>query len=467
MFTIEEILRATGGRLISGSLKTEIKGVSIDSRTIYPGELFIAIKGERFDGHDFVEEALRRGAMGVVGATFMTPVFSGRMNPTPTSANPPFINVKDTTIALGDIGSFNRKRFRIPVIGVTGSNGKTTTKEMVAHILSNRFNILKNDGTQNNHIGLPQTLLRLNSTHGACVLEMGMNHSGEIARLTRILKPTIGVITNIGASHLEFMGTIENVLMAKCELLEGIDAGGAAIINGGYPMLGKEVRKRFGGRVITFGFDKGCDIMAEDVLSRDGWTIATINGAHKLRLNVPGRHNIENALASWATASLLGLEEKLILNALSEFNLPPMRMELIDVHGIRIINDSYNSNPLSAECAIETLSDFEAKGRRIMVSGDMLELGDASAEAHRRLGILIAQSSIDMLMCVGNLSIKTADGAIAGGMEESRVRVCGGTRDAAKLLSETVKAGDVVLIKGSRRMKMEEIIGCFTTYYTH
>ncbi|MBI2447849.1 MAG: UDP-N-acetylmuramoyl-tripeptide--D-alanyl-D-alanine ligase, partial [Candidatus Omnitrophica bacterium] len=323
MFTIEEILRATGGRLISGSLKTEIKGVSIDSRTIQPGELFIAIKGERFDGHDFVEEALRKGAGGVVVA-----------GDSPKTGTVPFIRVKDTTISLGDIGGFHRKRFSIPVIGVTGSNGKTTTKEMVAHILSKRFNVLKNDGTQNNHIGLPQTLLRLNSTHGACVLEMGMNHSGEIARLTRILKPTVGVITNIGASHMEFLGTIENVLMAKCELLEGIDAGGAAIINGSYPMLGKEARKRFRGRVITFGFDKGCDIMAEDVLSRDGWTIATINGVHKLRLNVPGRHNIENALASWAAASLLGLEEKLILNALSEFKLPPMRMELIDINGI-------------------------------------------------------------------------------------------------------------------------------------
>jgi len=457
--TIDEILKATGGKLISGSPNGPITGLSTDSRTIKPGELFIAIKGERFDGHAFVEGALLKGASGA-----MVSGSQSRRN----VGTVPFIEVKDTTIALGDIASFHREKFHIPVIGITGSNGKTTTKEMVYSILTNRINVLKNEGTQNNHIGVPITLLKLNKTHEACVLEMGMNHKGEIARLTRILKPTIGVITNIGPSHLEFLKTIENVLLAKCELFEGIQGDrGVVIINGRYPGLESETKKRFKGRVITFGFDKGCDIWAEDVITQDNCITATINGAHKLKINVLGLHNIENALASWAVASILGLKEELILDALAGFKLPPMRMELINVNGVQIINDSYNSNPLSAESAINTLSGFKTNGRRIMVHGDMLELGDAGHDAHRRLGELIAQSNIDILICIGEFSKETAKESIARGMKESQVKVCDGLKATAELLSEMVQPGDVLLLKGSRRMKMEELIECFTTCYTH
>ncbi len=397
------------------------RGVSIDSRTIKRGQFFIAIRGKRFDGHDFIDTALKKGAFGVIGEE------KGAM-----------IRVKDSLTALGNIAAYHRKRFNIPIVGITGSNGKTTTKDMIAHILSYKGTVLKNNGTENNLIGLPLTLLRLKSRHSFAVLEMGANSFGEIRRLSNILKPNIGLITNIGPSHLEYFKDIEGVLKAKSELLEVLGIKETLFLNGDDAML---TRLKPRSIVKTFGKGRKNDIQPSH-----------------LKVKFLGEHNEFNALSAIGVCMHLGISMNIIQEALGSFKGSSMRMEHKRIKGIDIINDAYNSNPLSLKCAIDAFSKFKAKGKRIVVSGDMLELGKKDRLFHGRAGRHIASSSIDKLVAVGSLSRYTLQAASRAGMDKDCLWSCLDSREAAALLKKIIEPGDAVLIKGSRSMSMEKII---------
>lgn len=417
--------------------------ISIDSRTIKKGELFIAIKGKNFDGHDFIEDAVKKGASGVVSNRSL-----------PRVKKVPVIVTKDTVTALGDMAADHRRKFNIPVVGITGSNGKTTAKEIIASLLGAKFNVLKNKGTENNFIGLPLTLLKLKARHTAAVLEMGANHLGEIGRLSRILKPTIGLITNIGPSHLEYFGDLSSVFKAKSEMIEFL-RGYPLILNGDDIFL-KRLKKKT--KAVTFGIDKINDFRATDITQKGSAVEFKLNEKICIKMSLAGRHNVYNALAGIAVASILGIGSRAIKNRLAAFKPLPMRMRKYSFNGLYIIDDTYNSNPLSSKYAVEFLSEFRTKGKKIFVTGDMLELGKRAPYFHRRLGRLAAASPIDKLITVGKLSRETGLSAKKSGMKNNSIWMCPSIDKVAAVLDGLVEPGDVILVKGSRAMHMEKII---------
>lgn len=459
MFTIEEILKATSGSLASGEVNQAVSGISTDSRTINPGELFIALEGDNFDGHNFINECFARGAKGVV-------VKRGKHMFAPFALQDPkavIVEVDDTTKALGNIAHYHRMRFNIPVIAVTGSNGKTTTKDMLSHILGLKFRVLKNQGTFNNFIGVPITMLKLTCEHQVCVLEMGTNHVGEINYLAGIAKPGISIIANIGPSHLEFFKNLETVAQAKMEIFRDFGKDELAIWNADDGML-TGLYQILNCRKKTFGQAQGCDYRATDIESAPGALGFILNNDKQVRINLLGRHNIYNALAAIAASDALGVGFEDIISGLASFRGPSMRMEILQAGGITIINDSYNSNPKSMESAINVLSGFSVQGRRILVSGDMLELGEVSRYFHNQVGLNVANSEIDIFIAVGEMSKEAVEAAVSAGMNKNCVYHCDDSKSAGKLLLEIAREADVVLIKGSRAMKMENV--CSTIYST-
>jgi UDP-N-acetylmuramoyl-tripeptide--D-alanyl-D-alanine ligase len=449
MFTVRDILGAVKGRHLSGSPDEILTGISTDTRRIKNGELFVAIKGDRFDGHSFILDAVSKGAGGVLvqeggitNANFKLPDIS-------------FISVSDSVRALGDIGNFHRSRFNIPVIGITGSNGKTTTKEMLTAILSKKFNTLKNFGTENNNIGVPLTLMRLNSEHGISVLEMGTNHLGEIRRLSEIARPTMAVITNIGPSHLEYLEDMETVLKAKLEILENMNNDAKIILNADDEYLRKI---KTGLKVVWFGFDKKADFYADKINMEPDAVNFRLNEKWDISLGVLGRHNVYNALAAIAAAWDFGISIDDIKDALKGFRVPNMRMEVKRLGDIKIINDTYNANPQSMKQAIEALRDMATEGRKILIAGDMLELGTFSGRFHHLVGKQAAESGFDLIVAVGKLAEHVANGAQEAGMSQKKIKLCALTRDAREKVAGFIKKGDTILVKGSRAMKMEEIV---------
>jgi len=419
------------------------KGVSIDSRTIRKGEIFIAIKGKNYDGHDFIDKAVKKGASAIVA--------SRRIK---LKKNIPLIQVPNTVGALGEIAAYNRRRFNIPVIGITGSTGKTSVKEMTAHILGAKFKVLKNKGTENNFIGLPLTLLKLNSNHTAAVLEMGANHVGEIDRLSSILQPTLGLITNIGPSHLKYFKNLNTVLKAKSEILNHLPDD-QLILNGDDRMLARIYRRS---NSITFGLSKKCSLFASGISAGPDQLEFDLNGETRFKLNVSGAHNVYNALAGIAIASHLGMDLDTIKRRLASFKSLPMRMNVGSIKGVTFINDAYNASPLSAKCAIEFLTGWSTKAKKILVMGDMLELGRRCVMFHRDVGELAARLSIDRIITVGRLSKHINSTAQANGIKKEFLWQCKNTDEAASVLSKICKRGDIVLVKGSRAMAMEGVI---------
>lgn len=449
MLTVKDVLIATKGNLLSGNEDDILRGVSTDTRRIKGGELFVAIKGERFDGHNFILDAVSKGAGGILvqdgcitNNNFKIPEAS-------------FISVPYSIKALGDIAHFHRKRFDIDLIGITGSNGKTTTKEMIAAILSKRFNVLKNFGTENNHIGVPLTLMRLNSEHEIVVLEMGTNRLGEIERLSEIAGPNLAVITNIGPSHLEYLKDLDTVMKAKCEILKYIKKDSKIIVNGDDEQLGS---LKPGLKTIRFGLNKDFDFYADKLSVEPDGINFKLNGKHEISLGIVGRHNVYNALGAIAASHNFGLSIDEIKEALKEFRVPNMRMEVKKVGEIKIINDSYNSNPLSMRKAIEALRDMTTKGRKILIAGDMLELGNLSGRFHHLVGRQAAESGIDLIVAVGRLAEHVAKGAQEAGMSEKKIKLCNVTKEACEAMLALIRKGDTVLVKGSRAMKMEQIV---------
>ncbi len=443
---LSELVYAVQGDAINCINDVFIEGISTDSRKVKPGELFIPIIGENFDGHSFINNAIAAGAVAVLSDRYLD------------NKAIPYVKVSNTEEAFINIAKHYRSKFNIPAIGITGSSGKTTTKEMVAAVLSQSFNVLKNKGNFNNTIGLPHTIMELDKNHEICVMEMGMNSFGEISKLTSIVKPDTAVITNIGTAHIEYLGNRKNILKAKLEIIENFTAQNTLIINGDDEMLKTINSKDFA--VMSFGLNKNNDIFAFDCvqINNEG-TKFYVNIEDKSQLfYIPliGSHNIYNSLCAIAIGIQMGIKIEKIKLGLSNFKPPEMRMEsFTSKDGTIIINDAYNANPESMKAAIETLSSVRSKSRKILVLGDMLELGDYADNEHYKVGSYAALNDMDILVTIGKKSKLIQKGALDNGIKKAFH--FDNNQSALGYLNEEVRPFDTILIKGSRAGKMEEI----------
>lgn len=468
LFTVEEVLEITSARVLAGQMLRgpcgRIRRVCTDSRQTRPGDLFLALKGERFDGHQFVSASLRRGAVAAV----VREDYRYSASSSPRSRRLPLLlGVPDTLLAYQHLAAQHRGRFQIPLVAVTGSNGKTTTKDMVAHVLAERWRVLKTEGNLNNQIGVPQTLLGLQVRHEAAVVEMGVDQKGQTTRLCKIARPTMGLITNIGPDHLEFFGTIDGSAQAKGELLDMLPSDGAAVLNADDPYFG-HLASRARCRVLTFGLSGSANVRAADVAldPRRGLSFGLMlperSRPQRVSLSAHGTHNLVNALAAAAVGHLVGITGRSIAHGLARFRPATMRSQIIRWRGVSIINDCYNANPVSMKAAINLLADLGVGQRTIAVLGDMLELGPASLQMHREVGAYVAQCGITLLIACGDLGKELAQGARKAGMPSDRIHDLADPIDAAGKLRSLAGAGDVVLLKASRGMQMERVIEVFT-----
>jgi UDP-N-acetylmuramoyl-tripeptide--D-alanyl-D-alanine ligase len=368
--------------------------------------------------------------------------------------------VRDVLKALQDLAAFNRRRSGVPVIGVTGSSGKTTTKDLIHSVLSAGFKTLKTEGNFNNELGLPLTLLRLDDSYGAAVVEMAMRGPGEIDFLCRIAAPDGAVITNIGEAHFERLGSVENIARAKGEILDHIPESGFAVLHGESPFIGREAA-RCRGKVLFFGEDPALDVFPREVSAQGGGNrfTASVNGVEEeFFVPLPGRHNVVNSLSAIAVGVEMGLDLASVRKGLSGASLTAMRLEILRLDDLTILNDAYNANPSSTGAALQTLAELGGEGRKIAVLGDMLELGEKSRQGHREVGRWALEAGVDLLAAVGSLAAHIVDGALEAGMPSAKIEHFGTAREAAVGLKKSIKPGDVILVKGSRGMKMEEFI---------
>jgi len=450
MFSVEELATITGGKLI-GPDTGLVSGVSTDSRTIAPGELFVPLSGDRFDGHDYIAALAGQGLRACLcSETWL------QIHTPPTSLS--CIAVRDTLFALGTLAAAFRKRFNLAMIGVTGSNGKTTTKEMLATILNMVSPGLKTSGNLNNLIGLPKMVFQLKPEHSWAVLEMGMSEPGEIDRLAAIAQPSTGIVLNAFAAHLQSMGSVEAVALAKGELLHRIQNGGLAVVNADDPRIAS-LHQNPSARRISFGIRRG-EVRAEaiQVLGTEGqrFIMLTPKGSIQLQLKALGQHNIYNALA--ASAALLdSVSLEIIAKGLEAYTPYSGRFRLEPLpRGILLIDDSYNANPASCAAALATLQEIKGSSRTFVALGDMLELGTDEQELHRTLGAQAAQVA-DRLYLTGSLTAMTAEGAQAAGMAAEAIMSAASHDEIAQDIMLRATAGDLILIKGSRSMQMEKI----------
>ena len=455
-FFVAEILTATGGRLIAGNKETKVFGVSTDSRKVSKGNLFIALQGENFDGHAFVQKAVDDGAACVMVSDIR------RINLDRIKACAVIIEVKDTLRAFGDLAHAHRKRFSVPVIGLTGSSGKTTTKEMLSCILEQERKVLKTEGNLNNLIGLPQTIFRMTSQHEIAVLEMGTNMRGEIKKLTQIAAPDIGLITNVGPAHLAGFGTVDIVREEKGDLFFYMDPSGIAVVNLDDEAVG-QVASRWSGRRVTFSMGAGADVSVNDIRKNGarGMSFNLLAGGcvHKVDMKVAGLHNIYNAMAAAATALACGISPDAIRRGLAAFAAVSGRMEILKLqNGAYLINDAYNANPASVREALLTLKDLKNGHNAFVFLGDMLELGDSAPEMHRRVGMLLATIGVKAAFLQGDFADVTAAGALTGGLAKEQVVFLKDDEEALSSLKKQLHKGDWILVKGSRRMKMDRMV---------
>ena len=426
-----------------------ITGMQHDSRAVKPGDLFVALPGERVNGHDYVENAWKAGA---VAALVDHPVDCGI----------PQIVVEDTLKAYGDIARAYRMDLGVSVVAITGSVGKTTTKEMISCVLSGKYRVSKTQGNHNNNLGLPMTVMDMPADTQVAVLELGMNHFGEMSYLTSIARPDIVVITNIGTMHIEHLGTREGILKAKLEIMEGIRSEGVAVFNGDEPLLWN--LREGTHRRVYFGIEnERCDVVAEDIRQIDGGVYFTAKGfGQEFQVFVPqeGRHMVYNALTAIAVGLLKGISPESIQYQLGLFRNVGMRQNIFEENGFTIIEDCYNAGPESMEAALRVLREHKTEGRRIAVLGDMLELGSRAMAEHYRVGRLAAAAT-DLVMAYGTHSARIVTGAITGGMSPKRTLHFEEKEDMAKTLKRMAKPGDVILFKGSQGMRMWEVMNLF------
>jgi UDP-N-acetylmuramoyl-tripeptide--D-alanyl-D-alanine ligase len=424
------------------------QGYSIDSRTLAAGELFFAVRGERLDGHDYVEAALAKGAVGAV---------VGRDRLTRFKNDARLLAVDDTLIALQTLSTSVRKLWGKPVIGVTGSAGKTTTKDAIAHLLSTRYQVFKSVGNLNNHFGLPLMLLRLEPEHEIAVIEMGMSHLGEIAALARLAQPTTGVVTCVAPVHLEFFSSVAEIARAKRELIEGLPADGTAILNADDEYV-SQFGHDFRGKIVTFGMRSSATVRAENIQSRgtEGSAFDLVRGGFRGKATLPllGTHNIYNALAAVATATEHGIEPAQAISAMATLAAPDKRGQQLHIAGTTVINDCYNSNPKALDAMVDALAAMPGQ-RHIVVAGEMLELGPTGAELHARCGSRMAERGINVLLGVRGLAREMVAAARHAGIAAEFVET---PEEAGEWLAREARPGDLVLLKASRGVRLERAL---------
>ncbi len=452
MFTLDEIVKAISANIYKEE-KKDFCAVVTDTRKISAGVLFVALKGERFNGEDFAAEALEKGAAGVVVSQNCAKEQLEKCQGT-------VLQVEDTLTAYQLIAKAWRDKFpQIPVVAITGSNGKTTTKDLTAAVLSAKGDVLKTQANFNNEIGLPLTLLGLKKEHKAAVVEIGMRGFHQIDALAPIASPQIGIVTNVGETHMELLGSLENIAKAKQELVEAIPAGGTVILNADNKYVaGMRSAAKDGVKVMTFGIEKDADVKGEALHTEGNITkfmVTYANERHEYEVNMVGRHNVYNTLAAIAAGFAMGLTPDEVRRGLGNLEATKMRFELQQVKEWHVVNDAYNASPMSMTAAINTLSEL-AKGRKIAVLGDMLELGSVSEEAHLHVGEEVAEHGFTALVTRGEMGDFIAKGAEAKGM--TAVYRCASHEEAANKLHELLQPGDTLLFKGSRGMVMEKII---------
>ena len=454
-WTVKDILEGAGATLRSGNADRTFSSISTDTRTITHDALFVALRGENFDGHDFIEQAIAKGAGAILA--------DAQVRIKTDTGDRSVLVVEDTLFAMGQLARYHLERIGAPVLAITGSTGKTTTKEMLASVIEAHFDhdVLKTEGNFNNLIGLPLTVFNLTPNHKAVVLEMGMSMRGEIHRLAQIARPKIGVITNVSAVHLEHLKTIGAVAQAKGELLEDFGADNFAVLNAD----DKRVARLSDGRdfgTITFGIEQPADVTARQIESRGfegiDYTLQIKDESVRLRLSCIGKHNVYNALAAAAAAHAFGVSIQKIAEGLVAFRPPAMRSRILDIFGIKVIDDTYNANPSSMDAALAMLMELGQGGRAIAVLGDMFELGDESEAAHRRLGRHVAKLGVDLLYLLGEKSGRVVEGAKEEQMPDRCIEHFENHHDVVVKLREQGRRGDVILVKGSRGMRMERIV---------
>ena len=440
---IAEFMAATG----DFDPKAIAEGYSIDSRTVRPGELFFAVRGERLDGHDFIDQALARGAVAAV-------VRRDHLARYPIRAQ--LVAVEDTLVALQTLATAVRRMWARPLIAVTGSVGKTTTKDAIAHVMASRFRVLKSEGNFNNHFGLPLMLLKLEPEHDVAAIELGMSHAGEIAALAKIAQPEIGVVTCVAAVHLEFFNSVSDIARAKYELITSLPATGIAVLNADDEYV-CQFGRDFKGKVVTFGMNPSADVRAENIEQRGslGSGFDVIVGGYREKATLPlvGNHNISNALASVAVGIERGLTPSEAVGALRTLAPSDKRGQVVQLDNITIINDCYNSNPKALKAMVDALVAMPAK-RRIVVAGEMLELGPSAADLHRQAGEHIAGQKIDVLLGVRGL----AQEIVAAAQSRMRADFVATPEQAGEWLAHEARDGDVVLLKASRGVKLERAL---------
>lgn len=461
-FTVQDVVRATHGALIGGDLGAPVTAVSIDSRTLAVGEAFFAIRGHRLDGHAFLSEAAARGASCLVVHHL----------PDDLPAGPPVVLVDDTTRGLGRLAASHRARFQLPVVAVTGSNGKTTAKEMIASVLGTRGAVLKPAGSFNNQWGVPLTLLKLSPAHQALVVELGANQRGEIAYLTDLCEPTVGVVTAVAAVHTEFFKTLEGVWEEKAALVRAIPADGSVVLNWDDPRV-RTMAGEARGRVITAGLGAGAEVRAlgdiEEGLGELGFTLEIEGRRSPVRVAFSGRHNVANALVSAGAGVALGLSLEEIVAGLEAARPVKGRMIWRRAGSVRILDDTYNANPASVRAALDTLASARraagdsvadgtspGRGRLLVVLGDMLELGDISPAAHREVGRRVAALGVAEFVGVGPLMREAVLAAREAGLLESYHAES--VEDTPGIVLKRLAPDDTLLVKGSRGMRMERVV---------
>ena len=448
--TLKQIADWCGGKVSARFEHLRVSRMQSDSRKVRSGDLFVALKGAKADGHDFAETAINHGAVAALVSR-------------PISEKLPSIEVEDTLRAYGEIAAGYRKLTGVKVVGITGSVGKTTTKEMTASILEAVYHTAKTEGNHNNNLGLPMTIMDMPENTEVAVLEMGMNHSGEMEYLSDIARPDLAIITNIGTMHIEHLGTREGILQAKLEIMRGMPDDGAGVFNGDEPLLWN-IRAIGKHKKYYYGIENhACDITATDIVELDDGVRFVVHGfGQQFELFVPmlGRHAVYNALAATTVGLLLGVKPEQIQARFSSFHNTGMRQKIYVKNGVTIIEDCYNAGPESTEAALDVLAGIKTDGRRIAVLGDMLELGNRSAAEHYRIGRL-AVGKADLLLTYGEHSVRTLTGAITGGMNPKNTDHFDTHEDMARMLKMRVSEGDVVLFKGSRGMRMEKVLQLF------
>ena len=449
---IAEFLSATG----EFEHKVVAEGYSIDSRTVAQGELFFAVKGERMDGHDFVEQALEKGAVAAVVRKDQIARYTVKTQ---------LLAVDDTLLALQTLGTAVRRLWGKPLVGVTGSTGKTTTKEAIAHVLSSRFHVLKSEGNFNNHFGLPLTLLRIEPEHDIAIIEMGMSHAGEIAALAKIAHPEIGVVTNVAPVHLEYFSSIADIARAKYELIEALPAHGTAVLNADDEYV-SQFSREFNGKVAMYGLRATADVRAENIeqhgLEGSTFDLVVESCREKAVLPLVGRHNIYNALAAVAVGLDRGLTPSEMAGALATLAPADKRGQVVKLGNVTVINDCYNSNPKALAAMVDVLANMPAK-RRIIVAGEMLELGPTGEKLHLEAGLYMAKKKVDLLLGVRGLARHAVDAAKRLGIQAEFVST---PEEAGEWLSRYTQDGDVVLLKASRGVKLERALETWKSHRT-